>query len=108
MDSDERDIFNFLKTWSGQFVNAKEISRRAGSKKRFHENPEWAKVILLRMQDRGIVESDTGGRYRIKPVKKEKHKRWVSPEIAKLLGEKGVETEGGEDVIGSDEHYDQL
>lgn len=111
MDSEEREIFNFLKTRGSEFVNAAEISRRAGSKKRFHEEPEWAKVVLMRMFDRGIVERDLSGRYRIKPVKKDKHKRWVSPEIAKILGEKGAEGGGGgggEEGIGSDEHYDQL
>ncbi len=110
MDGDERDIFNFLKTRGSEFVNAKEISRRAGAIKRFHENPEWAKVVLLRMAERGIIECDINGRYRIKPVKKTKHQqRWVSPEIAKILGENGGESGGsGEDGIGPDEHYEQL
>lgn len=110
MDSDEREIFNFLKTWGSEYVNASEVSRRAGSKKRYHEDRDWAKVVLMRMQDRGIVESDTNGRYRVKPVKKDKHKRWVSPEIAKILGEGGVEGEGGggEEGLASDEHYEEL
>ena len=44
MDSDEREIFHYLKTWGKDFVGAKEVSRRAGSKKRFYENPDWAKI----------------------------------------------------------------
>jgi hypothetical protein len=108
MDSDEREIFNYLKTWGSEFINAREVSRRAGSKQRYHEDPDWAKPVLQRMQDRSIVESDMNGRYRIKPVKKDKHKRWVSPEISKILGEGGVEGEGGEESIGPDEHYEEL
>ena len=108
MDSDERQIFDYLKTWGVDFVHSKEISRRASSKQRYHEDPEWSKQVLMRMQDRGIVESDANGRYRIKPVKKDKHKRWVSPEISKILGEGGVESGGGEEGMGTDEHYEEL
>ena len=74
MDADEREIFHFLKTWGSEFVGAKEICRRAGGKKKFYENPDWAKPLLMRMEERGIFESDSMGRYRIKPVGREKIK----------------------------------
>jgi hypothetical protein len=111
MDADEREIFQFLKSWSGQFVAAREICRRAGGRQRFHDDPVWAKPVLMRMMERGILESNSTGQYRIKPVKKKKeNSRWVSPDIAKILKESGVETEGaGEDGdVGPDEYYDEL
>jgi hypothetical protein len=110
MDSDERDIFQFLKAWGGDFTNAREIARRASSKKRFYDDPDWAKPILMRMVERGILESDTQGRFRVKPVSKKKHgQQWVAPDIAKILKESGVEVEtGGEGDIAADEYYDQL
>ena len=111
MDSDEREIFNFLKTRSSEFVNAAEISRRAGSKKRFHEDRDWAKPILKRMEERNILQSDMLGRFRIRPTKTKKGNRWVAPEIAKLLEEKGVKVEdaaGGMDEIAGDDYYEQL
>jgi len=110
MDGDERDIFQFLKSRGEVFVNAVEIARRAGGKKRFYEDSDWAKPILVRMTERGILESDPSGRYRIKPVaRKGKGKRWVSPEIAKILEESGVEVESeGASELGSDEYYEQL
>ena len=43
MDSEEREIFDFLKTWGSDFVSYKEIARRAGGKKKYYENPDWAK-----------------------------------------------------------------
>ena len=108
MDGDERDIFQFLKTRGTDFVGAMEISRRAGNKKRFYEDPDWAKVVLMRMGERGILESDSQGRYRIKPVsRKDKNKRWVAPDIAETLHESGGEVEAGGD-IASDEYYEQL
>jgi len=110
MDTDERDIFQFLKTWGADFTNAKEVARRAASKKRFYEDPDWAKPILMRMTERGILESDVQGRYRIKPVPKKKHgKKWVAPDIAKILQESGLEVEGeGGGDIATDEYYEQL
>jgi len=108
MDGDEREIFYFLKSRGDEFVNAKEIARRAGGKKRFFDDPEWARLILVRMTERGILEADSLGRYRIKPVgKKGKNKRWVSPDIAKILQESGVEVEGANE-LGSDDFYEQL
>jgi hypothetical protein len=108
MDGDEREIFYFLKSRGEEFVNAREIARRAGGKRKFHEDAEWAKPLLVRMTERGILECDAQGRYRVKPVgKKGKNKRWVSPDVAKVLQESGVEVEGATE-LGSDEYYDQL
>ena len=112
MDSEEREIFYFLKTWGDEFVSVKEVARRAGGKQKYFKNPEWAKPLLVRMAERGVLESDTLGRFRIKPVpKKNKVKRWISPDIAKILSENGVKVEGaggGSSETGTDEYYDQL
>ena len=114
MDTEEREIFHFLKTRGDEFVNPREIARRAGGKKKFHDNPDWAKPILSRMQERGILEHNSLGLFRIKPVsKKGKDKRWVAPDLAKILQESGVKVEGGEGgegggETGTDEYYDEL
>ena len=111
MDADEREIYQFLKSWGTEFVHTREICRRAGGKRRFHENPEWAKPVLLRMTDRGILESNATGHFRLKPIpRKNKGKRWVSPDIAKILKESGVQVEsaGDEGDVAPDEYYDQL
>ena len=111
MDSDEREIFHFLKTWGTNFVSAKEVSRRAGTKKRYYENPDWAKPVLMAMSERGIVEGDAVGRFRIKPQRKKGGAgRWVSPEIEKALKEKGLEvdTNSSETDMAADDYYEQL
>jgi hypothetical protein len=111
MDADEREIYQFLKSWGNEFIAPREICRRAGGRRKFHEDAEWAKPVLLRMLERGILESNSTGHYRIKPVKKKKEReRWVSPDIAKILKESGVEVEGATDGsdLGPDEFYDQL
>ena len=112
MDADERDIFQFLKSWGSNYLAAREICRRAGGRQRFNEEPDWAKPILLRMEGRGVLESNATGQFRIKPVRKikEKSEGSVSSEVAKLLKESGAETEspGGDSSLGPDEYYDQL
>ena len=109
MDSDEREIFQFLKNRGADYVNGTEICRRAGGKRKFHEDPNWAKPILLRMEERGIIESDSQGRFRIKPVaRKKKHTQWVSPDIAKILDESGVAPDGDGTALAPDEFYDGL
>ena len=108
MDADEREIFRFLKSWGSQFVAAREICRRAGNRRRFQEEPDWAMPVLLRMAGRGILESDATGHFRIKPVsRKDRNKLLVEPDVAKILEESGVKAEDADD-IDSDEYYDQL
>ena len=110
MDVDEREIYLFLKTYGADYVALREICRRAGGKKRYHEDHEWARPILQRMVERYILETNSEGQYRVKPApKKKKGNRWVSPDIAKILQESGVEVEGAGDAdLGSDEYYEQL
>jgi hypothetical protein len=111
MDADEREIYQFLKSWGSQFIATREVCRRAGGKRRFQEEPDWAKPVLLRMGERGVLESNATGHFRIKRLpRKSGDKRWVSPDIAKILEESGVKVEdaGVESDIGPDDYYDQL
>ena len=93
MDADEQDICNFLKAWPQQFISSREICRRAGGKRRFREDPFWAKPILLRMVEKDILATDAAGYYCLipehNPRANTKPKRWVSPQIKKLLQAKG-------------------
>jgi hypothetical protein len=100
MDADEREIVHFLKTRGGEYVGAVEIARRAGSKKKFYEDSDWAKPVLMRMVDHGLLQNDSHGRYRIKPrSRKDKNKRYVAPDIEKILQESGVEVEDTHDEV---------
>lgn len=90
MDADERDVWLYLKSWSGQFVALAEISRRAGGKRREEKEPGWAVPVLGRMVEKGLAESDSTGHYRLKPLsRKEKQQRWVSPQVRKILEKSG-------------------
>jgi len=90
MDADEREVYFFLKGQTLQSVPADSICRYAGGKQRFRESPDWAKPVLLRMLERGIIEADSRGDYRLKPMPESKvAKRWVAPHIAAILKKTG-------------------
>ena len=110
MTSEEREIFYFLKAWGSDYINGAEIARRAGGKRLFNQDPDWAKPHLMAMTDRGILEADVFGRYRIKPVPKKGHGagRWVSPEIENILKEKGVTIDNNSTQVANDEYYEGL
>jgi hypothetical protein len=107
MDADERDICLFLKGFPGEFVSFKDISRRAGGKRRYRNEPEWAVPILSKLVERGLIESDATGHYRLKTrTDKEKAKsRWVSPQIRRILEKSGKEFDG---VFEVDKDDDEL
>src|SRR5690349_11673037 len=102
MDADEREIYYYLKSWRTEYLSAREICRRAGGKKKFRGNEEWAKPVLARMAEKGIVETDPAGHYRLKPMDKKsrKAKHWVSPQIARILKESGKDFN---DVVMADD-----
>jgi hypothetical protein len=101
MDADEQIICTYLKSFPKEFVSAREICRKAAGKKRYRDNPYWAKQILMRLAERGILESDSAGHYRLRPPDKKKEpKRWIAPHIQELLRKSGKDFEG---VIEIDE-----
>ncbi len=103
MDADEQDIYNYLKAWPRQFISVREISRRAGGKKRFSEDPYWANQVVLRMVEKGILETDQTNHYRLKVEEQEvKRKKWVSPQIQKILEQSGKDFS---DVISPEEEH---
>jgi hypothetical protein len=89
MDSDEKAVCLYLKSYHGQFVSGREVARRAGGKWRFRTEPNWAVPILLRLVERNILESDASGYYRFRPQEKKKPKKWVAPHIRAILEKSG-------------------
>ena len=96
LTSDEKEIYDFVKSYSNHYVSGKEICRRAGGKRRFQEDPHWAFRVLPRMMEKGVFETDSLGHYRVRDEEtekkaKKKGKRWVSPQIERILKESGKE-----------------
>lgn len=90
MDADELDVYHFLKGQTPQYVPANSICRYAGGKQRFRDTSDWARPALLRMLERGIVETGETDSYRLKPMPQSNvRKRWVAPQIADILKKSG-------------------
>lgn len=91
MDSDERQVVDYLKSWPGQFVSAREVARRAGGKRRFRDEPQWAYPVLTRLVEQDLVETDGLGHYRLRRqnVEAKKRRRWLSPQMRRILERSG-------------------
>lgn len=86
MDSDERAIRLFLRSYPGQFVSPRIISRRVGDKRRREEEPLWALPVLVRMLEKDLIEADAQGHYRLRKPEPDGRKRaWLSPQMQRIL-----------------------
>jgi hypothetical protein len=100
MDEDERDVLEYLMMWGQDYINPKEISRRAAGRKRHSTEPDWAMPVLLLLVQKNLAEKNVHNHFRLKPEPKKKgHTRWVSPDINKILAEAGVKVEGAADIL---------
>ena len=90
MQPEEREICLYLKSMPGVFVSARDIARRAGGKWRYRENPQWAERPLARLLELKIIETDSTHHYRLTLKEdKKKAKKWVSPQMKKILETSG-------------------
>lgn len=90
MEADEKLIQLYLRSLPGQFISGREIARRAAGKSRFREEPDWATPILTEMENKGKLEKDAAGHYRLRAVTdKKREKKWVSPQMKKILEQSG-------------------
>jgi hypothetical protein len=91
MDTEEREICAYLKSLPGQFISGREIARRAGGKSRHQKNPFWATAFLAHLVEKKVLEKDATGHYRLvaKVSRKEARKKWMSPQMKKILASSG-------------------
>jgi len=87
MDYDERSVRIFLKGYPGQFVSPRVISRRLGGRRRYHDDPLWVLPILNKLLEKGLVETDPQGHFRLKKVEPtdRRTRTWISPQVRRIL-----------------------
>ena len=110
MDSDEREIFYYLKSAKREYFGPEIICRHSGGRKRYLQDRDWAKPVLMRMLARGILETNASGCYRLRPVPSQEAgvRRWVSPHIAKALARSGQKIEGHVPFNDDEAFYNSL
>lgn len=90
MEADAKLIKLYLKSLPGQFISGREIARRAAGKARFRDEPDWAVPALKEMEEKGKIEKDAAGHYRLKTVaEKKQDKKWISPQMKRILEQSG-------------------
>ena len=63
LSSEELEILEYLKSWNGKYVTMIEICRCAGGRKKFRENPNWAKGLMARLVESLLVRVNERGHY---------------------------------------------
>src|SRR5437763_7672069 len=66
MGHDEDMILVYLRKFPGAYISPMEVCKRADSRKRFVETPDWAKPLLAKMTSAGALQVNAVGHYRIK------------------------------------------
>jgi hypothetical protein len=66
MNSEESEMFEFLRKFPQRFVSVEEIVRMAGASKDLCQDRNWVQAILRRMEIEGWIESNPQGGYRPK------------------------------------------
>jgi len=98
MDPEEKQIVDYLRPCK-EFVSPKVIGRQVGGKKRFAEDPNWAKPFLLRLFDQGLLEGNAMGHFRYKsPDDKRRSRKRIplAPNILAILKASGKSFEQSE------------
>jgi hypothetical protein len=65
MTSEEAAIINFLIGMPDSYVARREIARKALKRTVFEENPHWADAPLAGLVDKGLLQQDESGRYKV-------------------------------------------
>ena len=64
MGTDSHEILEFLKRYD-TFVSPTEIAKKVAGKRRFMEEPDWARPVLYRLLTDELVEANEYGHYRL-------------------------------------------
>jgi len=105
MDTDEKEVCAYLKSCPGQFISLREICRRAGGKRRYREDESWAAQAISRLVEKNILEADSTGHYRLRAAPQKKKKKFLSPQIRKILEEHGGQFEHVFEIEDEDDEY---
>ena len=65
MNSEEKEVYEFLKLRPNRFVRVAEISKELGARQDFCRDRNWMTAILRRMEIEGWVEASPKGGYRL-------------------------------------------
>ena len=65
LSAEALEIIAYLKTAPGKFVSLREISLKAGGRRRFEESPDWARGLMQPLIEAGHIQVNARGHYRV-------------------------------------------
>jgi hypothetical protein len=89
---DENCVMQYLNNFPGEFINEREIARRADGKERFLADPYWAHNALYELTDMKLLETDGEGRYRLvnhQPKAASPGAKFMDPKLRAILEQSG-------------------
>jgi len=88
LGSDEWCVYRYLESHPNEFIGASQIARHADKKSRFLDDPNWPAQALRGLWEMGLIETEGGGSYRLKPQSVNPSavsKRFLAPELRAIL-----------------------
>lgn len=66
LNAEQQQVLNFLRSSPDTWFAAREVSRRAGTRAQFEEEPRWAINSLRYLFDMKLVERDSQAHYKFR------------------------------------------
>jgi len=66
LNAEQQQVLNFLRSSPETWFSAMEVSRRAGTRKQFEEEPRWGVNCLRYLFDMKLVERDSSAHYKFR------------------------------------------
>jgi hypothetical protein len=108
LNAEALEIIAYLKTVSGKFVSMREISLKAGGRRRFEESPEWARNLMQPLLEAGHIQVNARGHYRVPSNEPPKAQTSTSPRpaydpvAAKVVGDDYFPSKQLRPIVGGD------
>jgi hypothetical protein len=66
LNAEQQQVLNYLRSSPQTWFSAMEVSRRAGTRAQFEEEPRWAVNCLRYLFDMKLVERDSQAHYKFR------------------------------------------
>jgi|SRR5467141_2670208 hypothetical protein len=66
MNHDDKMVLDYLGKYPTSFVSVMEVCKRAADRRRFAQQPDWARPILARLTQASMLECNASGQYKLK------------------------------------------
>jgi len=66
LNAEQQQVLNFLRSSPEAWFSGMEVSRRAGTRAQFEEEPRWAVNCLRYLVDMKLVERDSSAHYKFR------------------------------------------